>query len=115
MARAKKTEAKKVDRKLPKAHVAQFEIILQPHITEKTTDLIQNKNQVTVKVRSNANKTAIKLAFEALYQVKVDNVNVVNVLPKSTRRGGRYDGKVSGFKKAIVTLKEGEALDLFKE
>ncbi len=95
--------------------VKKFEAIGQPVITEKTMALIQNHNQVTVKVNSASNKTEIKLAFEAIYKVKVANVRIVNVRPHSTRRGGRYQGQVPGFKKAIVTLQEGEALDLFKE
>lgn len=115
MARAKKSDTKPAEKKIPAAVIAQFKTILHPVITEKTTGLIQNQNKVTVKVEGNANKTSVKLAFEALYKVKVERVNIVNVLPRSTRRGGRYEGKVSGYKKAIVTLKEGEALDLFKE
>ena len=95
--------------------VTVFEILGQPVITEKTMALIQNHNQVTVKVNGASNRTAVKLAFEAIYKVKVANVRIVNVRPHSTRRGGRYQGQVPGFKKAIVTLKEGEALDLFKE
>ncbi|HOJ44741.1 MAG TPA: 50S ribosomal protein L23 [Bacilli bacterium] len=95
--------------------VKKFAAIRQPVITEKTMGLIQNQNKVTIKVNPDSNRTEIKAAFEAIYKVKVANVHILNVLPRSTRRGGRYPGKVPGYKKAIVTLKEGEALDLFKE
>jgi large subunit ribosomal protein L23 len=95
--------------------VKRFSALREPLITEKTMALIQNHNQVTVKVDPNSNRTEIKLAFEAIYKVKVADVRIVNVRPHATRRGGKYQGRVPGFKKAIVTLKEGEALDLFKE
>jgi large subunit ribosomal protein L23 len=55
------------------------------------------------------------LAFERVFGVKATDVRILNVLPKNTRRGGRYEGKISGYKKAVVTVAQGEALDLFKE
>ena len=77
--------------------------------------LMQNENKVTVKVLETANKTEIKLAFERIFQVKVTDVKVLNQRAKSTTRGTRYAGRISGFKKAVVTVAEGEAIDLFKE
>ena len=62
-----------------------------------------------------ANKTEIKLAVERIFQVKVEDVRVSNVRAKSTTRGTRYSGKISGYKKAVITIAEGEAIDLFKE
>ena len=76
---------------------------------------MQNSNKVTVRVSAKANKTEIKLAFQRLYQVAVTDVKVVNVPSKTTTRGGRYQGTISGFKKAVITVKSGEAIDLFKE
>ena len=70
---------------------------------------------MTVKVSPKANRAEVKKDFEAVFGVKVLNVNIVNVPSKSTTRGGRYKGTISGFKKAVVTIAEGEALDLFKE
>jgi large subunit ribosomal protein L23 len=115
--KVKKTvEAPKVEVKAVKnVSMKTFETILRPVITEKTMAQIQNLNKVTVEVNPKSNRTEIKLAFEALYKVKVENVHIVNVLAHETRRGGKYKGSVPGFKKAIVTLSEGQALDLFKE
>ena len=92
-----------------------FQVILEPRITEKSMDLMQNQNKITVKVLDSANKTEIKLAVERIFQVKVEDVKVSNVRAKSTTRGTRYQGKISGYKKAIITIAEGEAIDLFKE
>ncbi|MCR5491869.1 MAG: 50S ribosomal protein L23 [Bacilli bacterium] len=116
---AKKAPAKKAEeapkKNFPKPTVHDFEVIDAPHITEKTMALMQNANKVTVKVHASANKIEIKNAFERVFQVKVVDVKVLNQRAKSTTRGGRYAGKISGFKKAVVTIADGEALDLFKE
>ncbi len=112
MAAKKKTEAAK---RFPKATEKDFTVIVKPLITEKTMSLMQNENKVTVKVLESANKTEIKLAFERIFQVKVTDVKVLNQRAKETTRGTRYAGSISGFKKAVVTVAEGEAIDLFKE
>jgi len=112
MAAKKKTEAAK---RFPKATEKDFTVIVKPLITEKTMSLMQNENKVTVKVLESANKTEIKLAFERIFQVKVTDVKVINQRAKETTRGTRYAGSISGFKKAVVTVAEGEAIDLFKE
>ena len=112
MAAKKKTEAAK---RFPKATEKDFTVIVKPLITEKTMALMQNENKVTVKVLESANKTEIKLAFERIFQVKVTDVKVLNQRAKETTRGTRYAGRISGFKKAVVTVAEGEAIDLFKE
>ena len=112
MAAKKKTEAAN---RFPKATEKDFTVIVKPLITEKTMALMQNENKVTVKVLENANKTEIKLAFERIFQVKVTDVKVLNQRAKATTRGTRYQGRISGFKKAVVTVAEGEAIDLFKE
>ena len=98
-----------------KATLTDFETIIEPVITEKTMSLMQEQNKVTLKVKGNANRAAVKKAFERLFGVKAIDVNIINVCSKETTRGGRYKGTISGFKKAIVTIAEGEALDLFKE
>ena len=112
MAAKKKTEAAN---RFPKATEKDFSVIVKPLITEKTMSLMQNENKVTVKVLDSANKTEIKLAFERIFQVKVTDVKVLNQRAKDTTRGTRYAGRISGFKKAVVTVAEGEAIDLFKE
>lgn len=105
----------KATKKVSKATIHDYEVIVSPVITEKTMSLMQEQNKVTVKVSPKANRAEVKKAFEAVFGVKVLNVNIVNVPSKSTTRGGRYKGTISGFKKAVVTIAEGEALDLFKE
>ena len=111
MAKKKVEEAKR----FPKATIRDFDIIIKPIITEKSMALMQNENTVTVSVAKDANKTEIKLAFERIFQVKVTDVKVSNVRAKSLTRGTRYQGTVAGYKKAVVTVAEGEAIDLFKE
>ena len=100
--------------KVSPATIKAFDVIRRPLITEKSMAKLEKQNKVTVEVLSTANKTEVKLAFEAVYKVKVQAVNIVNVRAKFTRRG-RYPGTISGFKKAVVTLVSGQALDLFKE
>ena len=112
----KKTETKaKASNRFAKPTEKDFAVILEPRITEKSMDLMQNQNKITVKVLDSANKTEIKLAVERIFQVKVEDVRVSNVRAKATTRGTRYQGKLSGYKKAIITIAEGEAIDLFKE
>ncbi len=107
----KKVAAKAKNR----ASVHDFDVIIEPVITEKTMSLMQEQNKVTVRVSGKANRADVKKAFEKVFGVKVTQVNVVNVPAKETTRGGRYKGRISGFKKAVVTVKEGQAIDLFKE
>jgi large subunit ribosomal protein L23 len=97
-----------------KATLKSFDVILRPLITEKSMQRLEKLNKVTVEVSDKANKTEVKLAFEATFKVKVKQVNIMNVREKFTRRG-RYPGTISGFKKAVVTLVGGQALYLFKE
>ena len=112
---AKKTEEKVIKHNFSKPTERDFAVIKQPRITEKTMSLMQDQNKVTVEVADNANKTEVKLAFERIFQVKVTDVKISNVRAKSTTRGTRYQGSISGYKKAIVTIAEGEAIDLFKD
>lgn len=87
------------------------DIIKAPIITEKSSDLMQNKNTFTFSVDVNANKTQIKQAIEAIFNVKVANVNTVTVHPRK-KRVGRYVGKTNKVKKAIVKLQEGSSIEL---
>lgn len=98
-----------------KATIHDYEIIVKPVVTEKSMKLMQEQNKVTLEVKKSANKIDIKNAFERIFQVEVVSVDITNVPSKTTTRGGRYKGTVSGFKKAYITLKEGQAVDLFKE
>lgn len=85
-------------------------IIKAPIITEKTSELAQH-NTYVFSVDTKANKTQIKQAIENIFNVKVENVNTINVKPKK-KRVGRYVGKTNRVKKAIVKLKEGSSIEL---
>ena len=87
------------------------DIILAPVVTEKTAGITADGNKVVFKVAKDANKVQIKQAVEEAFNVKVSNVNTINVRPKK-KRVGRYEGKTKAYKKAIVTLAEGSKLDL---
>jgi len=115
MATKKTEESKVIKHNFSKPTERDFEVIKQPRITEKSMSLMQDQNKVTVEVADDANKTEIKLAFERIFQVKVVDVKVSNVRTKFTTRGTRYKGSISGYKKAIVTIASGEAIDLFKD
>jgi len=90
--------------------LAKYDIILSPVITEKST-LGSEHNQVSFKVPLTATKPEIKAAVEGLFNVKVKTVNTLRVKGKVKRFRGR-PGKRSDVKKAIITLVEGEAIDV---
>jgi large subunit ribosomal protein L23 len=89
------------------------QVLIRPFLTEKMTALRETANQVGFIVRADANRVEIKRAVEASLKVKVDRVNVMNVMGK-IKRLGRFAGKRPDWKKAIVTLKEGEKLDMYE-
>lgn len=85
------------------------DIIIAPVITEKSA--IQAENNVyTFKVAASANKIEIKKAIEEAFGVKVKNVNTLNTKSKK-KRVGRYTGKTKTYKKAFVTLADGEKIE----
>jgi large subunit ribosomal protein L23 len=87
-----------------------YDIVLAPHITEKSTMLSEN-NAVVFKVAGTASKPEIKAAVEALFNVKVTGVNTIVQKGKSKRwKGAPY--KRSDVKKAIVKLAEGQSIDI---
>lgn len=86
------------------------DIIIAPVITEKSAHQAE-QNVYTFKVASSANKIEIKKAIEAAFGVKVEKVNTLNTKAKS-KRVGRYTGKTNTYKKAFVTLKDGETIEL---
>ena len=87
-----------------------LEIIKAPVITEKST-AAQEAGKYTFKVDPKANKTEIKAAIEKIFKVKVTSIQTINEKPKK-RRVGRYTGLTNRSKKAIVTLAEGQTIDL---
>lgn len=88
------------------------DIIIRPIVTEKTSDMMKD-NKYTFQVAMGANKTEIRQAIEDIFSVKVVNVNTIRVLGK-TKRMGKYEGKRSDYKKAIVKLAEGNTIPLFE-
>jgi len=89
------------------------EIIKAPIITEKSSDLLQNKNTITFSVDPKANKIQIKQAIEKVFNVKVESVNTINVKPRK-KRVGKYVGRTNHIKKAIIKLKDGSSIELNK-
>jgi large subunit ribosomal protein L23 len=87
-----------------------YEIIRAPVITEKST-IISEHNQVSFKVSLDASKPEIKAAIEGLFDVKVKAVNTLRQKGKVKRFRGRL-GKQSDFKKAIITLADGDSIDI---
>ena len=85
-------------------------VLIAPHVTEKTSLAMQNHNQYTFRVRREATKTDIKKAVELMFDVKVAAVQVVNE-PGKTRRFGRHAGRTQDWKKAYVSLAEGQSID----
>ena len=90
------------------AHIT--DVLKKPVLTEKTMTLQANENKYTFDV----DKVEIKQAVEAMFGVKVESVNVMNVKPK-TKRMGRYEGKTNRRRKAIVKLAEGNEINYFGE
>ncbi|MCP9469093.1 MAG: 50S ribosomal protein L23 [Nitrospira sp.] len=89
------------------------EVLVQPLLTEKITALREQTNTVGFIVHPDANRVQIKQAVETLLKVKVKKVNVLNVQGK-IKRLGRFSGRRSDWKKAFVTLKKGEKLELYE-
>ena len=87
-----------------------FDIILSPVVTEKSTNL-NALNKLTFKVAKDANKNTIKTSIEKLYKVEVIKINTILSKPKIKIVRGKI-GKKTGYKKAIVTLKEGQTIDV---
>ncbi len=93
-----------------------YDILRRPLITEKTSFQSSNLNQFTFEVGSKANKHQIKEAVEAMFDVTVLRVNVINRPAKVARslRNRRRQVRRGGYKKAIVTLKPGDKIDVFE-
>ena len=85
-------------------------VILGPHISEKTTDVADRNNQYVFKVRRDSSKTEIRQAVELLFEVSVTAIQVLNCRGK-IKRSGRDYGQRQHWKKAYVTLAEGQGID----
>jgi large subunit ribosomal protein L23 len=91
----------------------QHQILHHPVLTEKSTMLREGFNKVSFAVHPSANKIDVKTAVERMLNVKVIDVNMLRVRGK-IKRLGRFAGRKPNWKKAIVTLKTGEKLDIFE-
>lgn len=93
-------------------------ILIRPLFTEKMTELNASQKKYGFVVEYNANKIQIAQAIEKKYDVKVDSVNTIRFEGKTKtqfRKSGRFTGKSARFKKAFITLKEGQKIDLFEQ
>ena len=87
-----------------------IQLLVAPQVSEKSTDVAERHNQIVFRVRREATKPEIRAAVERMFDVKVEAVTVVNVKGKR-KRFGRLQGRRSDWKKAYVTLTEGQEID----
>ena len=91
-----------------------FNTLLQPVVTEKSYSKTGASNQYTFRVAREATKAEIKAAVEAIFEVDVSKVQVIN-MPGKVRRRGMHTGRRPGYRKAVVRLAEGQSLDVAEE
>ncbi len=89
------------------------DVVVGPVITEKGTMVQEQGNQVVFRVHPHANKVEIRRAVETLFKVKVEKVRTSKLMGK-TRRVGKHLGRRPDWKKAYVTLAEGDRIDFFE-
>ena len=87
-----------------------YDKIISPIVTEKSTNLSE-QNKIVFKVPSNANKNNLKSNIEKIFKVTVTKINIINKQNRTKLTRGKKI-KVSGYKKAIITLKKGQSIDL---
>ncbi|HMK56198.1 MAG TPA: 50S ribosomal protein L23 [Dissulfurispiraceae bacterium] len=90
-----------------------YDVIKKPLFTEKGMDIKERENKILVQVDPGANKHEIKQAMEEIFKVKVEKVATISIRGKK-KRYGKYLGRRSDKKKAVVTLKQGEKLDFIE-
>ncbi len=89
------------------------DILIKPIITENSMLKMEENNTYTFKVATNSNKIQVRNAVEEIFNVKVDNVNTMNMRGKK-RRLGRNEGRTASWKKALVKLAEGDSIEIFE-
>jgi large subunit ribosomal protein L23 len=89
------------------------DVIIKPVVTERSTELADDRGAYTFIVNRNANKIDIRHAVESLFGVKVKDVRTANYRGKWRRLGSSY-GKKAAYKKAVVTLAQGERIDVYE-
>ncbi|MDA9889628.1 50S ribosomal protein L23 [Candidatus Pelagibacter sp.] len=87
-----------------------YDKILSPMVTEKSTNLSE-QNKIVFKVPTGANKINLKKNIEKIFKVNVTKINIINKQNRTKLTRGKKV-KISGFKKAIITLKKGQSIDL---
>lgn len=88
-----------------------YDVLVKPKVSEKSIDMMED-NKYCFIVNKNANKIEIKHAVEEAFNVKVLNVTT-HKIPGKTKRMGRFEGKTPSTKRAIVTLKDGDKIEIF--
>ena len=110
----KREEEKKKPKKVAKSKYTEaYRVLIRPIVGEKATDLGMY-NQYVFEVAKKANKIEIKKAIEAVYGFRPVKVNIINIRGKQVRFG-RVQGKTKAWKKAIVTLRQGEGIGVFEK
>ena len=99
-----------VEKKQTRRSGFSYDVVKQPHISEKSTNLSEI-NQYTFKVQKGSNKNEIKKAVEGVYGVDVLSVNIIKI-PNKKRRLGKTQGFKTGHTKAIVKIKEGQKIEI---
>lgn len=107
----KEVKEEKVSRLKKEVKGFSYEIVKEPHISEKSTNLAK-QNKYVFKIYSDVNKPEVKKAVEGIYGVDVLSVNVIKI-PKKKRRLGRTEGFRKSYIKAIVTIKEGQKIEVY--
>jgi large subunit ribosomal protein L23 len=90
-----------------------FQVVVKPHITEKTSAAYQDRSEYTFEVHPEATKHQIRHAIEELFGVKVTDVWTANIRGKE-KRMGKSAGRRPNWKKAIVKLREGDTIEIFE-
>ena len=85
-------------------------VLLAPHVTEKSSLALQDRNQYAFRVRRDATRTDVRRAVELMFEVKVERVQVVNTMGKK-RRFAQRSGRTQDWKKAYVRLASGQSID----
>ncbi len=89
-------------------------VLIKPLMTEKVTYIKENHEQVAFKVHPMANKMEVKQAVEEAFDVTVAAVNIVRRSPRNRKRQGRVIGRKPGWKKAYITLSQGDTIEFFE-
>jgi len=92
---------------------SQFRFITKPYITEKVLMLYEEQNKAVFRIRKSVNKIELKNAIESIFNVTVKSVNTLNMTGKK-KRLGKWEGRRNDWKKAVVTLKEGDTIEYFE-